>query len=262
MRSALTCDKTTAMSEIAEWTALARQILKTGHDIFATANVPITAKGYNDEKFRAMALLARTMSNFRGALLLLEHRRVIEGRVITRCCLENSYWIAGLVAEGEKFTREMLHDEIGHRQIRGQRLFASGLPLGDKVEERLRAWLKNSSKRFKNAKTLTPKTVALKTAIGKSYIFYEQLSSDAAHPSLDALNRHVIPHTPNEVGGIDVEPAPRDEEIRAARPALPCSHTWRDVAQEQAASRAPRAKCTTCEIDRFRAFLFSAVREV
>jgi hypothetical protein len=200
------------MREIAEWTALARQILKTGHDIFATANVPITAKGYNDEKFLAMALLARTMSNFRGALLLLEHRRVIEGRVITRCCLENSYWIAGLVAEGEKFTREMLHDEIGHRQIRGQRLFARGLPLGDKVEERLRAWLKNSSKRFKNAKTLTPKTVALKTAIGKSYIFYEQLSSDAAHPSLDALNRHVIPHTPNEVGGIDVEPVPRDEE--------------------------------------------------
>lgn len=161
------------MSDIAEWTALARKILKTGHDIFATANVPITAKGYNDEKFLAMALLARTMSNFRGALLLLEHRRMIEGRVITRCCLENSYWIAGLVAEGEKFAREMLHDEIGHRQIRGQRLFASGLPLGDQVETRLRSWLRNSAKQFKNAKTLTPKEVALKTAIGKSYIFYE-----------------------------------------------------------------------------------------
>jgi hypothetical protein len=126
---------------------------------------------------------------------------------------KNSYWIAGLVAEGEKFAREMLHDEIGHRQIRGQRLFASGLPLGDQVETRLRSWLRNSAKQFKNAKTLTPKEVALKTAIGKSYIFYEQLSSDAAHPSLDALNRHVIPHTKTEVGGIDVEPIVRDPEL-------------------------------------------------
>jgi hypothetical protein len=166
---------------------------------------------------------------------------IVATTTITRCCRENSYWIAGLVAEGEKFTREMLHDEIGHRQIRGQRLFASGLPLGDKVEERLRAWLKNSSKRFKNAKTLTPKTVALKTAIGKSYIFYEQLSSDAAHPSLDALNRHVIPHTPNEVGGIDVEPAPRDEEIRAARPRIALlSHLARRRSRASSFTRAAR----------------------
>jgi hypothetical protein len=34
---------------------------------------------------------------------------------------------------------------------------------------RVKLRLKNSSKRFKNAKTLTPKTVALKTAIGKSW---------------------------------------------------------------------------------------------
>jgi Family of unknown function (DUF5677) len=153
------------------------------------------------------------MSNFKGALLLLEHRRVIEARVITRCCLENSYWVAGLAAEGDKFARKMLHDEIGHRKIRVQHLFATGLPLGDQGEARLRSWLRNSAKQFKNAKTLTPKEVALKTAIAKSYIFYEQLSSDAAHPSLDALNRHVIPHTKTEVGGIDVEPIVRDVEL-------------------------------------------------
>ena len=51
------------------------------------------------------------------------------------------------------------------------------------------------------------------TDLGRSYIFYEQLSSDAAHPSLDALNRHIIPHTAEETGGIDVDPVPRDEEI-------------------------------------------------
>ncbi len=32
-------------------------------------------------------------------------------------------------------------------------------------------------------------------------------------PSLTALNRYVIPHTADEVGGIDVEPIVTDEEI-------------------------------------------------
>lgn len=144
------------MSELAEWTGLARKILETGHDIFATADVPVREKGYSDEKFLALTLLARTMSNFKGALLLLEHRRVIEARVITRCCLENSYWVAGLAAEGDKFARKMLHDEIGHRQIRVQHLFATGLPLGGQGEARLRSWLRNSAKHFKKRQNPDP----------------------------------------------------------------------------------------------------------
>ena len=109
---------------------------------------------------------------------------MIEGRVITGCCLENSYWVAGLATEGEKFVRKMLHDQMGHRQKRGERLLASGSPLGDQVEARLRSWLRNSATQFKNSKTLNPKEVALKTAIGKTYIFYEQLSSVASVPRM------------------------------------------------------------------------------
>jgi hypothetical protein len=201
------------MNEIVEWTTLARDLLQTGHDIFATADVPATEKGYRDEKYLALTLLARTMSNLRGALLLLDNRRVIEGRIITRCCLENSYWVAVLVAEGEKFVREMLRDEASHRQQRGQRIFQTGAPLGDEIEKRLRSWLKANKKRFQTPKQLNPKGVASRTDIGRSYVFYEQLSSDACHPSLDALHRHVIPHTAHEIGGVDVDPVPDDAEI-------------------------------------------------
>ena len=201
------------MSGIKEWTLLARDLMKCGHDIFATARVPFTKKGYRDEQFLAMTLLARTMSNFKSAMLLVDNRRIIESRVLVRCCLENSYWVAGISAEGEKFAREMLHDEMNHRQRRGQRLFAREMPLDDESKEKLAAWMRESSKRFQNAKQLNSMSVALKTDLGRSYIFYEQLSSDAAHPSLDALNRHIIPHTAEETGGIDVDPVPRDEEI-------------------------------------------------
>jgi hypothetical protein len=60
---------------------------------------------------------------------------------------------------------------------------------------------------------LYPKQVAALSDIWRSYVFYSQLSSDAAHPSVTALNRYVVPHTADEVGGIDVEPMVKDEEI-------------------------------------------------
>jgi hypothetical protein len=123
------------MNETVEWTALANELLRVGRDIFATIAVPVTEKGCADEKYRA-CLLAPTMSNLRGALLLLDNRRVVEGRILTRCCLENSYCIARLVTEGETFAREMLHDEISHRQQRGERLFETGAPLGDEWQGR------------------------------------------------------------------------------------------------------------------------------
>jgi hypothetical protein len=201
------------MSEIVEWTSIAKELLRAGHDIFATSNVLVTEKGYGDEKYLALTLLARTMSNLRGALLLLEHRRVIEGRIITRCCLENSYWVAGLIDEGEAFSRKMLGDDAHHRQQRGQRLIETGAPLGDEMEAKLRAWLKANEKRFQNPTQLNPMSVAMRTDIGRSYIFYEQLSSDSCHPTIEALNRHVIPHTIDEIGGVDVEPVARDVEI-------------------------------------------------
>ena len=47
----------------------------------------------------------------------------------------------------------------------------------------------------------------------KTYIFFSQLSSDAAHPSVEALNRYVVPHKEDEIGGIDVEPIVKESEI-------------------------------------------------
>lgn len=199
------------MIDIPAWTALAEKLRKTGLDIFATANVPITAKGYADERVLALTLLARTLSNLKGTLLLLREKRIIEARTITRCCYENAYWVIGLAEEGEAFVRKMQHDEMSHRKQLGQFVFENGVTL--EAEDRLRAWLRNTNKRFADAKMLYPKQVAALSDIWRSYVFYSQLSSDAAHPSVTALNRYVVPHTADEVGGISVEPIVKDEEI-------------------------------------------------
>jgi hypothetical protein len=70
-------------------------------------------------------LLARTISNVKGAVLLLAARRIVEARTITRCCLENLYWMVGLAEEGESFVRKMRDDEMSHRKALGQSIFAT-----------------------------------------------------------------------------------------------------------------------------------------
>src|SRR5262245_857304 len=78
---------------VAEWRALVCDIRDAGLKIFADAELLVTAKGFADEKVLALTLLVRTVSHIKGALLLIDARRIVEARTITRCCLENLYWV-------------------------------------------------------------------------------------------------------------------------------------------------------------------------
>jgi hypothetical protein len=199
-------------SVVAAWTALTEKLGAAGLEIFRT--VPITAKGFSDERVLALALLARCVSNLKGVLLLSRAGRIVEARTIARCCLENFYWTVALSEQGEKFVNQMLLDEMSHRRARGQFIFQSELELDGAIEGRLREWMKDANKRFVGAKSLSPKDVAsVRADFAKTYTFYSQLSSDAAHPSVEALKRYVVPDKDDEGGGIDVEPVVKDKEV-------------------------------------------------
>jgi hypothetical protein len=194
-----------------EWKAHCITIIQAAERILR-ADVTITDKGFADPNFMALALLIRTVSNLKGAMILLDARRIVEARMITRSCLENLYWTVGLYEEGDKFVGQMRDDEINYRKFTGQAIFASGASLGDEVEARLRNYLRDAAKIDIGKKTLSPKTVAaLRPDFKKTYIFYAQLSMDAAHPSVTTLSRYVV-SDPSGVG-FDVEPLVRAKEI-------------------------------------------------
>ena len=197
-----------------EWESLASDVRDAGLSIFATAQVPNTEKGFADPKVLALTLLARTVSNVKGAMLLLSAQRIVEARIITRAAFENLYWIVGLAEEGELFVRKMRDDEMSHRLALGQNIFTTEIELDKEIGQRLRTFLRTSKRRFEKAKSLLPKQVAqIRPDFEKTYIFYGQLSSDAAHPSVTALNRYVLPETHPEGGGIDVEPVVSEHEL-------------------------------------------------
>ncbi|TKV80085.1 hypothetical protein FDV58_17695 [Bradyrhizobium elkanii] len=125
---------------------------------------------------------------------------------------ENLYWVVGLVEDGDKFVKQMRDDELSHRQSMGQTIFSGEYQLGESVEERLRAVMRDLNRNGPITKMLSPKAVAgIRDDFKRSYIFYAQLSSDSAHPSVTALNRYVVadPQGP----GFDTNPVIRPSEV-------------------------------------------------
>jgi hypothetical protein len=155
-------------------------------------------------------LLARTLSNLKGALIMLREDLIVEARVLARCCYENHYWVLGLLKDGEKFRSEMVQHEMKHKRMRMQTLFETRVGLNDDMEEKIRKWMRDN-KQWSDAKTLDPKNVAMRRA-DQSYVFYQHLSWDA-HPSVETLNRYYDPPNGDGIPGVDVGPATKPEQV-------------------------------------------------
>ena len=192
------------------WTAFANELRHAGLRIFAASEVRAAADDKHQLQIAGLTLMARTLSNFKAALLLLREKQIVEARVIARCCYENSLWVLGLLKGGQKFKNEMIGHDMKHKRITLQTVFSSRVDLEEDREEKLKQWMRDT-KHWDMSGTLTPKDVA-KTTADDSYIFYQFLSLDA-HPTIDALNRHYDPDD-GDAGGIVVAPEMKlSEEI-------------------------------------------------
>jgi hypothetical protein len=84
-------------------------------------------------------------------MALAREGRVVEARVLARCCFENNFWIAELAARGDAFVREMGDDESKSRKARGEFILSEGFRLDEEVEKRLKAQLRTAKKRSPQA---------------------------------------------------------------------------------------------------------------
>ena len=85
-------------------------------DIVGQANITITEHKLLDPKLLAVALLSRTLGNFRGAVRLIEQSLLVEARVLTRCCFENQLLIGGLYSKGYEFAQKIKTDDVAGRR--------------------------------------------------------------------------------------------------------------------------------------------------
>ena len=201
-----------------KWFEFADELYGVGVELFAHAQIDVTEKRFAEPKILGLGLLCRTLSNFKGAVAVAKCGLVVEARILTRACFENSFLVAGLAEKGDAFVKAMYADDVKGIRARGEFLLdkvASPEELTHAFAGQLRDNLAAMKKNFPNARYLNPKEVAGQSVIEKSYLLYSLLSSDAAHPTITALKRHLVVAIEDgqQVYGLDVAPVLRANAI-------------------------------------------------
>jgi hypothetical protein len=182
------------------------------------ADILITEKGFAEPKVLALALLSRTYLNLKGVIAVAQEGLVVEARTLTRSCFENLFFVPNLIEKGDEFVTAMYdHDR---RSVRSQGEFMledlDDLdPFGVELTNQLRARLRQIKDLRPKAKILKVKDVASDTVLKPAYLFYSQLSADAAHPTIVALKRHLNQTVENgeRVLGLDIQPLEKGTEV-------------------------------------------------
>ncbi|MCZ7658891.1 MAG: DUF5677 domain-containing protein [Xanthobacteraceae bacterium] len=171
---------------------LCEELAQAVFKIAGQAELKHTEHKLLDPKLLALALLCRTLGNFRGAVRMVELGWIVEARVLTRCCFENQLVIGGLYNHGVEFAEQIKADDVAGRKGRLKFITENESIFGAlseetreemaRAQESLQALAKASYLRFKEASALGP--------FNEIYLAYSQYSGDAAHPTFTALMRH------------------------------------------------------------------------
>jgi hypothetical protein len=201
-----------------QWLAFASRLIALAYAIFGEAKIDITEKLFGEPNILSLALLCRTVGNFKGVVALTKEGLVVEARTLTRSCYENLYCIAALIEQGDDFVKAMHQDQIRSFRSQGEFLLENidDEHIGDaSFVDQLRTRLKEMKSRWPKAGFITPKQTVKNSVLRQSYLIYSKLSGDAAHPSVLALKRHLVRFEENgeQVVGLDVNPPDKGNEL-------------------------------------------------
>jgi hypothetical protein len=176
-----------------QWLELAHRLYEKGKAIFDQSDVLESEAGTRDPRVVALALLARTMSNFQAGILLLDNGHIVEARTMARCCYENLFWIAALAKSGDDFIKAMELDDAASRMKRANGLLEWFKTQNQKIDfaESLANFRAGLLETHGKPGGIIHKKAADDGGVGGAYIIYRELSGDAAHPSATSLSRHV-----------------------------------------------------------------------
>ena len=159
----------------------------------AAALPPITSDSPRDPKIVGLTLLCRSITNFRGALVLARSDHAVESRALVRLIFENFFFVAALCERGTEFVKAMRSDEAANRKALGEQGLkrltedAKNGEHGQIIRTQIRGLLAEfpKPKKFGSVSSVAAETVA-----GTAYLSYAVLSMDG-HPSITSLRRHL-----------------------------------------------------------------------
>jgi hypothetical protein len=195
------------------------KLLGIAIETIGAANVSLSHLGARDPKIASLALLCRTISNFKGAIMMVREGLVVEACTLTRCCYENLIWAAALNERGSEFVADMPNDDAASRKAMGQvtlKLSSRAGADNDAEDAKiLRDLIRQSESRFPDSKKLHVDKTALGSAVELAYATFGRLSLEAAHRTITALGRHLHSELEGDTRHlvIDVVPDVSDREL-------------------------------------------------
>jgi hypothetical protein len=189
------------------WLDHAQHLSDVAIEIIGQCDKLDTAKGSKDPKVIGLALLSRSLGHFKVIFRLLEIGSLVEARTLTRCIFENLFMIGGLAESKDEFVQKMVDDAAKSRQSRG------GWVLGwldeqsakSPYEDGLRQTMDKLRANYPKPRAINFAEITKDGSLKHAYLWYKQLSSDAAHPSLEALTRHITKESNGDLR-LSVEP--------------------------------------------------------
>jgi Family of unknown function (DUF5677) len=194
--------------ELDPWFALADGVREQAMRLLDNKIIDLGGGRLAQPKVFAAALLARTMTNHRGAVVLARSGLIVETRTLTRSCFENVIWLRSLKADGAVFVEKILDDIAAQRVGFAKALLPNAAFLGDEDRKELQ----------REAMMKTPDRISLSDKVDElgsreDYIMFRALSDDAVHTSGTSLNRHTPRDANGMIADLFVEPPVDTEEM-------------------------------------------------
>lgn len=193
-------------SDLGAWLRLAAEMITVAETLAGVAH----ADRRSSPQITGLALLGRSTGHMRAVPLLIQAGCIVEARTITRSLFENMFLAVALSEKGAETVKELEADHHASRLKRGRLISRNTTSFSPEQIARIETHLQKLTK----GRMLTPSEVAKRTSVHQAYLFYAQLSSDSAHPSFDALERHFVKDEGGGLVEVLLEPVPDVNELR------------------------------------------------
>ncbi|CEJ12496.1 hypothetical protein BN1110_02795 [bacterium YEK0313] len=186
------------------WIAWMRDYAAAARRFVAEDPIRVSSEEERELVAIKMALYARALTLFEGALLLLENDRQLDFRIQSRGVIEATMYLIAL-DRNPTFVARMKDDDFKSRQSRAAlHLGARKFNGTEDVRQQLEEFVAHGPQ---GAKAIQLGTLLEGSDFDRLYGSYRDISGDAAHVSLTALNRHYVENPMNHSASLIIDPA-------------------------------------------------------
>ena len=158
-----------------------------------------------------MALYARALSLFDTSVFLIENDRQLDFRIHSRNVIDTAIYMIKLDSD-LTFIDALKDDDFKSRHARASmHLKAAGATMPEQIKSELQAFVDQGAQ---GARKLEPSRLLEGSDFERLYRSYRDISGDAAHVTVSALNRHYVEHPERGTALLILHPALDEIDMR------------------------------------------------